>query len=209
MTYPHQDGCGRVAAGTSPAPCPTPVAPFARVCASSRTSWGCYNPVKTWCIQFCISTNSTAVTGNLATPLQAQGQRGKDGRAAERQEQQKRDRIIAQAIATEIQLPETREAGQHGTEYSAANIAKVVVCKVYVLHTAHRWVTEESHKRGIGFVPQVLALRMVPQQDRGVSVLGRRLHLTLHVRASRRNNGGCGGERKVGVWLCVTGGRRP
>ena len=31
----------------SPAPCPTPVAPFARVCASSRTSRGCYNPVKT------------------------------------------------------------------------------------------------------------------------------------------------------------------
>ena len=28
-------------------PCPTPGAPFARVCASSRTSRGCYNPVKT------------------------------------------------------------------------------------------------------------------------------------------------------------------
>ena len=40
MTYPHQDGCGGVAGGTSPASCPTPVAPFARVCASSRTSRG-------------------------------------------------------------------------------------------------------------------------------------------------------------------------
>ena len=47
MTYPHQDGCGGVAGGMSPVPCPTPIAPFARVCASSRTSRGCYNPVKT------------------------------------------------------------------------------------------------------------------------------------------------------------------
>ena len=47
MTYPHQDGCVGVAGGTNPAPCPTPVAPFARVCTSSRTSQGCYNPVKT------------------------------------------------------------------------------------------------------------------------------------------------------------------
>ena len=47
MTYPHQDGCGGVAGGASPAPCPTPVAPFARVCATSRTSRGCSNPVKT------------------------------------------------------------------------------------------------------------------------------------------------------------------
>ena len=47
MTYPHQDGCGGVAGGTSPAPCPTPVALLARVCAPSRTSQGCYNPLKT------------------------------------------------------------------------------------------------------------------------------------------------------------------
>ena len=47
MTYPYQDGRGRVAGGTSRAPCPTPIAPFARVCTSSRTSQGCYNPVKT------------------------------------------------------------------------------------------------------------------------------------------------------------------
>ena len=38
MPYPHQDGCGGVAGGTSPVPCPTPIAPFARVCTSSRTS---------------------------------------------------------------------------------------------------------------------------------------------------------------------------
>ena len=47
MTYPHQDDGGGVAGGTSVAPCPTPVAPFARPCASSRTSRGCYNAVKT------------------------------------------------------------------------------------------------------------------------------------------------------------------
>ena len=47
MTYPHQDRSGEVAGGTIPTPCPTPVAPFARVCVSSRASRGCYNPVKT------------------------------------------------------------------------------------------------------------------------------------------------------------------
>ena len=38
MAYPIQDGCGGVAGGTSPAPCPTPVASCARVCTSSRTT---------------------------------------------------------------------------------------------------------------------------------------------------------------------------
>ena len=47
MTHPHRDGRGGVAGGTRLAPCATPVAPFARVCASSRTCRGCYNPVKT------------------------------------------------------------------------------------------------------------------------------------------------------------------
>ena len=47
MTYPSLAHCGGLAGGTSPGPCPTLVAPFARVCTSSWTSRGSYNPVKT------------------------------------------------------------------------------------------------------------------------------------------------------------------